>query len=842
MSIPYASLNLGVLEWLITTLVDIFMSLVQVVITLLTNIFAGLLYEVGVQLMWLANFAQSLFRRLAGLESIWYNGVQDDTEPLIKLISDQSVMEVFLALLFVGIVMLMMATIIQIIRVEYTTEGSKNSKGNIVGQALKSLAMFVIVPVGAVLGIYLSNMLLQMIDTATNPSNSTTISGAIFTAAAGEANRVRLSNPDTEEDDWFASLISRKGISVDDQGVISDDANNYNGGVEKFETSIDDATKRRNYLAEKVDAAFAEGWINNNQAGDYDAEHLGATFDVLNSDIVGAYYDLGKVNYIILYVASGLAVWSLYMASFGLIMRLYKATILFVISPPIVAIMPLDNGNAYKQWAKTFLGAVIGAYGVVVTLNLFFIILPLLKNIQLFDPTSPTNYYFNNFTYLLFVIVGCYMFKDMSSMISSIIGAEDALGAGTTMAGKATSMAASLTPIGGALAATRGIKSLTNRASANSAEKKANAALASGDTETAKQYMQISGLKRAKSESYMKKMKSNAGIGFVTKAAGGVAGAAGLGDVYDMGVDLTKGGINTLERNYAGSSTDKQIERDLNRRMSHNAGLSVKKDATGKTLRNADGSLQYVDRAGNDAEMYKSKHLSFDQRMTEAVDRKAAVSERNKAEMEANANAIDGYRSTSKDLTSQYGYDSAMLAFKRAAMKGNINEAESAQRTVIENAQELMDPNSERMADLLQAMHSVLTNIAKGGTKMTSSQVNGYFTHGTLSAGNIVADNNKIADALETGNGNGISGDMKLVNEFNIKVSAIDKEKDKSTQKFGEKLAELDKKLTDMGVNAKEVAEKTKKEAERRKAEDAATKKLMEEIAKKEIKKANKKK
>ena len=62
----------------------------------------------------------------------------------------------------------------------------------------------------------------------------------------------------------------------------------------------------------------------------------------------------------------------------GVLKRAYELVVLYVISPPVVALMPLDDGAAYKGWCKAFIGKTLMAYGGVLAINFFFMLVPIL--------------------------------------------------------------------------------------------------------------------------------------------------------------------------------------------------------------------------------------------------------------------------------------------------------------------------------------------------------------------------------------------------------------------------------------------------------------------------------
>src|SRR5690606_295306 len=111
---------------------------------------------------------------------------------------------------------------------------------------------------------------------------------------------------------------------------------------------------------------------------------------------------------------------------FGLIMRIFKAATLLIIAPPVVAIMPLDGGKAYQQWRQSFIGVVLGAYGVVVAMNVFLLIMKVIEDagITLF-PDTGFYMFANAFVNLLLILVGVMMLNDISEFVADIIGKGD---------------------------------------------------------------------------------------------------------------------------------------------------------------------------------------------------------------------------------------------------------------------------------------------------------------------------------------------------------------------------------------------------------------------------------
>jgi len=483
-----ASMYLGVLEAIFGFLVTLFANILMFVLETVIGLLSGVFYSIGGVLLSIVDFIQGLFRKFAGIESIWYNGTETEGDILLYIISEKTVLQVFMALILVSVAVLLMGTIIKVIQNEYSTEGSNNSKGAIVGSAIKGFFMFIIVPIGVFGGLYASNFILQAIDRATNPSNSGQLGGAVFTASTTEANRFMthidstwdLSSGENPSDPWGTWLISEGVLNT---VAFDNEETGYNLHeiIENVDTlsglSDQEAAQRcaeivDNWFATKTDFGVltgqGEGQVTWGQFHDeyvaYDtgnnnpADNSLTVFDYTSTDQVQTFYRLRDVNFLIMYAGGILAAYCMLMAIFGLINRIIKGVIYFMLAPVSIASYPFDNGSGLGKWRGAFMKIALAAYGTVVALNLLFVILPILKNIQLFDPSSIQSRTYNSYVYMLLVLCCLLFFKSAPGLVSELFGGDDA----TKEGGDA------MKKIGGAAVgmATGGTKFLANKAGA----------------------------------------------------------------------------------------------------------------------------------------------------------------------------------------------------------------------------------------------------------------------------------------------------------------------------------------------------------------------------------------
>lgn len=419
----FASMSLGIFDFLIDWLTKFMIWLIGWVFDLINKLFATLFYKIGTMILTIADNIQVVFKRLCGMDVYWVveDGVTTKVEgvdPLAQLFTNSQVMQALIALTLVAVAMVIIATIVQIIRTEFTTEGSKNTKGNIIGQSLKAMLLFLVVPLCCIGGVFICNRLLVAVDRATNLSKgNSTIGSTVFMGAASNANWVRNGSNLTP------TLLKGVGFS----GTV--DQNN------------------REKVAQMVDSAFRDNTLGTNTSFGEVLRDVGQALGQYSYEqiaIVECYYDIYNINYITYIGGALLATYTLLCVCFGMIMRLYKGVVLFIISPPVIGLMPIDNGSAFKDWRKVFLKEILSAYGAVVGMNLLFLILPIVSNIKLFTPLKVGAQDFNglnSFMQVIFTLTGLFMLKDISGMISGIIGGGDAAAAGAGMMSKVTSTA-----------------------------------------------------------------------------------------------------------------------------------------------------------------------------------------------------------------------------------------------------------------------------------------------------------------------------------------------------------------------------------------------------------------
>lgn len=457
-----------------------FLSSVSIVDWLmgLINMIPKVMYFLCVTLMSALDALQYVLRKLAGLDSYFVDGTEQTGDLVLSFLRGifvensqfPALKNAFWSLVVFGVILLIITTIIAIIRQEYMPSADdkkqkpSNNKSKIIATSVKSLFLFLIVPVSCIFGLLLSDVVLYTLDSITagstsgaittnintnllqenqmkngvstyvyydffgakTPSATGTFSGAMFKTAAFEANRVR------NDKEIFVGLHQGK---VESFGIF-----NQSEDRETCALMIDEAfaycVKLKNPTPIAVKDTLLDGVANSNLAFSIRDGETVEHFSKFNVGLVFYYYNLWQFNFLIGFAFLIISIKIFFNVILGLMKRIFEMVALFIVSPPIVAIMPLDNGKAFADWRKNFISKALGVYGAIIGMNVLFLILPYLQNIQLFDPSKSGMYLLNLLIQVLFVITGLTMVQSFMSMLGGLVGGEDVAKAGGELASK----------------------------------------------------------------------------------------------------------------------------------------------------------------------------------------------------------------------------------------------------------------------------------------------------------------------------------------------------------------------------------------------------------------------
>lgn len=339
---------------------------------------------------------QAIFFAFAGINDVIYDGTTigsgnsgdvNDNGLIFYLLNSTVVRNAMYSIILLAVVLIIIFTVMAFLKNIYADK--PKSWKEILGSAIKGIANFFIIPVMCLLGVWLGNILLVAINGATSATNDMNLSRQLFITSSYNANRVRSGDLygdsiSEEEATEIQAFCSRYGVSVD----LPSDPNG--------DTNLE-------YYADKIDEVYAM------------ANGPGITWwwDVAD------YYDLMGINYILLGGGGIFILYILVNIAFMMIKRMIMILILFIISPAICAMYPLDDGSKVKSWKDSFIKQFLSAFSAVAAMNLFFCISPLIQNIEI-----PGLNDLMGLLPLLLTIAGLYVVKDLITLINSFIGGD----------------------------------------------------------------------------------------------------------------------------------------------------------------------------------------------------------------------------------------------------------------------------------------------------------------------------------------------------------------------------------------------------------------------------------
>ncbi len=315
---------------LVVILQAIFIMLAKLLYALFSNVLRSWLY----MLLGIVDFLQGIFDIFAGVDTVKYKG--EDMYLLDAFISQDIIKNAMVMVTFIGVALCFIFTIYTVGKSIGThVLENKHPVGHIMGQALKACLAFMIVPLMAYFGLQLSTAILVSTDRAVNNAmgsdDTVPFSTVLF-----------LSGTFNEETDADFST----GVRAD---YLSGRKSVYN-----------DLQVCRDFPMITMDVSV---------------------FDMLKNSLTNTdatYYipTGGTYNYFLVYCEAIFVIIVMICAVFLFVRRIIEVLILYVTAPLFVSTIPLDDGRIFKRWRELFIGKLISGFGVVFTMKLVMILIP----------------------------------------------------------------------------------------------------------------------------------------------------------------------------------------------------------------------------------------------------------------------------------------------------------------------------------------------------------------------------------------------------------------------------------------------------------------------------------
>ena len=154
-----------------------------------------------------------------------------------------------------------------------------------------------------------------------------------------------------------------------------------------------------------------------NSRAEIEQKFLTGEFDYFNTTLVKQYYDLRNMDYFIGIVSGIIIVVMFVMSAVMFIQRIFDIIFLYIISPISVSTIPLDEGNRFRIWKDMLIAKILSAYGIILSMNLFFIIMPQVQAITFFNDSFK-----NGIMQILFLIGGAFAVTKANLVVAQLTG------------------------------------------------------------------------------------------------------------------------------------------------------------------------------------------------------------------------------------------------------------------------------------------------------------------------------------------------------------------------------------------------------------------------------------
>lgn len=139
--------------------------------------------------------------------------------------------------------------------------------------------------------------------------------------------------------------------------------------------------------------------------------------DYNSLSVVKQYYDLSNMNFFV-GIAGGLVILIMFvMSAVMFVQRIFDIILLYIVSPASVSTIPLDDGGRFRIWREMLVSKVLSAYGIILSMNIFFLVVPQISQITFFG-----NAFKDGIVQLLFVIGGAFSITKANMIIAQLTG------------------------------------------------------------------------------------------------------------------------------------------------------------------------------------------------------------------------------------------------------------------------------------------------------------------------------------------------------------------------------------------------------------------------------------
>ena len=425
---------------------------------------------------------QAFIRKLAGLDTYFQVKGSETVavsmkDPLTDFIygilgfgdnaaAYQGLNTAFWSLAIFGLIILVIATIVAIVKSHYNEDTAGTSPWKYIYTGVKAILSFALIPFVTIIGLGLSSFILKTIDTILAGGGSAEkivdmygndatqiFEEAVMAGVDSEGNPIKsyirydmFGSGSASSSQTFGGMLFRAAstnanrIMRDDKMTLSKITQVKSGNYQIFANTsqysqLSNENEKKIYVAEQVNYAFAnnlllkksidytalKGITGMNVFSGADPFHGEITsFSKFNVGLVWQFYNLWHFSFIVGFAGAFSAFTILISIVMGMMGRLIKGAALFLVYPALLGLAPMDNFKAFKGWGNKFMSLVLTALGSIVGINLLFLVLPYVTTIKFFNLEVV-----DRIVNIIILVVGLMMAKDFVGMVTELVGTGD---------------------------------------------------------------------------------------------------------------------------------------------------------------------------------------------------------------------------------------------------------------------------------------------------------------------------------------------------------------------------------------------------------------------------------
>lgn len=140
--------------------------------------------------------------------------------------------------------------------------------------------------------------------------------------------------------------------------------------------------------------------------------------DLYDLETVSMDFELSEINYIILFIVAFKMIWDLAVIIINCVARLFNMIFLYIIAPPFIATIPLDEGGKLKQWTTAFIVQCFSVFGSIIAMRVLLLFIPIVIDSKL---VLLANSSLNLLAKMVLILGGMSTAKRASSVITGIL-------------------------------------------------------------------------------------------------------------------------------------------------------------------------------------------------------------------------------------------------------------------------------------------------------------------------------------------------------------------------------------------------------------------------------------